>query len=148
MKENYGACCASNYQIDYQIQCQTTITLSDGKKCRPDIVIWAYINNEWKAVVLELKSYENTYLPAKCVKQTCRYRNNLKEFNGYSGDCVGAIICCRDTTKMSDAFQQYASASDVEIRRFEPDPNTPNYRQYIKNIMGTVMSMLTKTEEL
>ena len=147
MKEKHNGCCGTNFRIDH-IQSQTTITDYDGRACRPDIVIWVKVKGEWKAVVLELKSYEDNYLPAKCVDQTCRYRNNLTKFNGYNCECIGAIICCSETTKMIEAFQKNSWARNVTIKYFDPDPKSPNYGYHIENIMKTVTAMFTKTEEL
>uniref|UniRef100_A0A7M5UMJ4 Uncharacterized protein n=1 Tax=Clytia hemisphaerica TaxID=252671 RepID=A0A7M5UMJ4_9CNID len=145
MEEHYGSCCGSAYQIDYHVKSQTTITdNSNGRKLRPDIVIWAKVEGEWKAVVLELKSYENTYLPSKCVDQTCRYRTNLTEFDDENCECVGAIICCRETTKMSEAFKKHAFVKDVKIRTFEPDPKNKSYEENIYHIMSTAMDMMRK----
>ena len=87
---------------------------------RADLAVWVKSpDNEWKAILIECKNYEGTYVGIKAIDQLLTYKNNLKKCDGSKVRKVLPIMCCRKNTNLSINTRNTLSSNGILLKKFD-----------------------------
>lgn len=117
IKKKFSQCCGNS---PYVVK-QARIKVGSSTR-RADLVVWVKSPaGIWKAILIECKNYEGSYIGNRTIDQILDYKNNLKTCDGCDVDKVLPILCCRKTTCMSNAIYSKLTSNGIKVESFDKD---------------------------